>query len=162
MVDKNERNENNDTNESDASNMNGFLMGAFIGGVVGAAVALFLAPKSGRDFRDNLNDKATLLKEKTNQLCETTMNKGSEIANLAKEKGNAMTQAITPQSTGSHNKAKVSTSNSILEVETKYISIKPNVKKTPKADINEDDQHVRRKLEEAKKALDEAENKVKH
>jgi gas vesicle protein len=160
MEDKYDRIEINDSNENDASKMNGFLIGAFIGGVIGAAAALFLTPKSGRDFRDNINDQAALLKGKTNQLRETAINKGSEIANLAKEKGNVMAQAITPQSMGPKSEAK--TRNNIPEGETQYISIKPNVHKTTKVAIHEDDQDVRKKLEEAKRALDEAESKVKH
>ena len=36
----------------------GLLVGFFIGGVVGAVTALLLAPKSGRELRDDLRSKA--------------------------------------------------------------------------------------------------------
>lgn len=42
-----------------------FLAGALVGVVVGAAAALFLAPKSGKEFRGDLNTQVTSLKEKT-------------------------------------------------------------------------------------------------
>ncbi|WP_422122882.1 YtxH domain-containing protein [Planococcus sp. X10-3] len=42
-----------------------FLAGAFVGAVIGAAVALFLAPKSGKEFRGDLNTQVTSLKEKS-------------------------------------------------------------------------------------------------
>lgn len=42
-----------------------FLAGALVGVVIGAAAALFLAPKSGKEFRGDLNTQVTSLKEKT-------------------------------------------------------------------------------------------------
>jgi len=42
-----------------------FLAGALVGMVIGAAAALFLAPKSGKEFRGDLNTQVSSLKEKT-------------------------------------------------------------------------------------------------
>jgi gas vesicle protein len=100
-----------------------FLLGALIGGLVGAAAAIFLAPKSGRDLRSTLNNQAGTLKEKTVQLINKTK---------------------TP-----------------VEVEEdNYIPIGG----TPKATNGEavDEQSIREKLEEAKKAFEEEEYKVTH
>lgn len=44
-----------------------FLIGALIGGIIGAATALFLAPKSGKELRADLNTQASTLKEKASQ-----------------------------------------------------------------------------------------------
>lgn len=44
-----------------------FLIGALIGGIIGAATALFLAPKSGKELRADLNTQASTLKEKATQ-----------------------------------------------------------------------------------------------
>lgn len=41
-----------------------FLAGALVGMVIGAAAALFLAPKSGKEFRGDLNTQVSSLKEK--------------------------------------------------------------------------------------------------
>jgi gas vesicle protein len=49
-----------------------FLLGALIGGLVGAAAAIFLAPKSGRELRSTLNNQAGTLKEKTVYLMNKT------------------------------------------------------------------------------------------
>lgn len=49
-----------------------FLLGALIGGLVGAAAAIFLAPKSGKELRSTLNNQAESLKEKTVQLMNKT------------------------------------------------------------------------------------------
>lgn len=42
-----------------------FIAGAVVGAIIGAAAALFLAPKSGKEFRGDLNTQVTSLKEKT-------------------------------------------------------------------------------------------------
>lgn len=48
----------------DGINSKDFLIGTLIGGIVGATTALFLAPKSGKELRDDLNTQANALKEK--------------------------------------------------------------------------------------------------
>ena len=53
-----------------------FLLGALIGGLVGAAAAIFLAPKSGKEIRSTLNNQAGTLKEKTVQLMNKTKTPG--------------------------------------------------------------------------------------
>jgi gas vesicle protein len=101
-----------------------FLLGALIGGLVGAAAAIFLAPKSGKEIRTTLNNQAGTLKEKTVQLMNITK---------------------TPVD---------------AEEEEHYISI-GGVQKT-KGEETVDELAIRKKLEEAKKAFEEEENKVTH
>lgn len=50
----------------DESNVNvkDFVIGAFVGGIVGAAAALFLAPKTGKELRDDVATQASQIKEK--------------------------------------------------------------------------------------------------
>ena len=45
-------------------NTKDFLIGALVGGIVGAVTALLLAPKSGKEMRSDLNFQAHALKEK--------------------------------------------------------------------------------------------------
>lgn len=59
-------------NKSEDSSSSSFLLGALVGGLVGAAAAIFLAPKTGRDLRNTLNSQAGTLKEKTVQLMNKT------------------------------------------------------------------------------------------
>jgi len=101
-----------------------FLLGALIGGLVGAAAAIFLAPKSGKEIRSTLNNQAGTLKEKTVQL----MNKTKTPVEAADEE--------------------------------QYISI-GGIQKTKDEDTV-DELAIRKKLEEAKKAFEEEENKVTH
>ncbi|MGF2055752.1 YtxH domain-containing protein [Vagococcus fluvialis] len=56
----------------------GFLVGAIIGGAAAAAAALLLAPKSGKELREDLLD----------QLDEVSEGKASELAGIAQVKGN--------------------------------------------------------------------------
>lgn len=61
------------TNQNKSEDSSGsFLLGALIGGLVGAAAAIFLAPKTGRELRSTLNHQAGTLKEKTVHLINKT------------------------------------------------------------------------------------------
>ncbi len=70
------------------SGSSGFLIGAIVGGIIGAAAALMLAPKSGKELRTDLNTQASTLKEKT-----------SVYTDSAKEKSSGLTQQVKEQST---------------------------------------------------------------
>lgn len=45
-----------------------FLLGAVVGGVVGAATALLLAPKSGKELRTDISDQYRTVSEKTQKI----------------------------------------------------------------------------------------------
>jgi gas vesicle protein len=52
--------------------LSGFLTGAAVGAVVGAGVALLLAPKSGKDTREWLGAKSTQMKGRLAEAVERT------------------------------------------------------------------------------------------
>ena len=85
---------------SNDNNMNtkDFVIGALIGGIVGAASALLLAPKSGKELRQDINTQAITAKEKTNELTQTALEKGSVYATIAKEKSSTIAKAVSEQS----------------------------------------------------------------
>ncbi len=112
-----------DQNKSEDSS-GSFLLGALIGGLVGAAAAIFLAPKTGKELRNTLNNQAGTLKERT-------------VSLISKQK--------TPADT--------------VE-EDYYIPIGGVSKANQQGSV--DEQAIRQKLEEAKKALEEEEYKVTH
>lgn len=87
-------------------NTKDFLIGALIGGIVGATTALLLAPKSGKELRQDLNDQTYLMKEKTGQLKESALHKGNELAAAAKEKTSTLTHRVSEQSNEWLNKVK--------------------------------------------------------
>jgi gas vesicle protein len=85
---------------SNDNNMNtkDFLIGALVGGLVGAASALLLAPKTGKELREELNNQALTAKEKTSGLTQTALEKGSQYASLAKEKSSTIAKTVSEQS----------------------------------------------------------------
>jgi len=153
----------NQTRKEESSNS--FLLGAIIGGVVGAAAALLLAPRSGKDLRHTFNNQAGSIIDKTSSMRENVIHKGNELVS----KGSSLSQGIVLQSSGLLNKVKgkinPSHSEAEGEGETTYISIQSPVEKiTTKKSIeigNPNSSEIRRKLEEAEKALENEENKVK-
>lgn len=137
--------EQNQSKTEENINTKDFLIGALLGGIVGAATALFLAPKSGKELRSNINEQAFVLKVKTGKICETAVAKGNELAASAKDKTNVLSQTVSKQSAEWANKVK---------------NLKPSV--TPNGQANSrlvvnDEIHM--KLEETKKAFDETEVK---
>lgn len=79
----NNESKNNQNNQIDAKD---FLIGALVGGIVGAATALLLAPKSGKELRSDINEQVSNLKEKTDHWKDAAVEKSSEMAAAAKEK----------------------------------------------------------------------------
>jgi len=75
-----------------------FIMGAIVGGIVGAVTALLLAPKSGKEMREDLNEQAAILKERSLQLKDTAVEKGNEWISLAKEKSAEIAKTVNKQS----------------------------------------------------------------
>jgi len=154
--------ETNQTRNEESSSS--FLLGAIIGGVVGAAAALLLAPKSGKDLRDTFSNQSSSIMDKTATIRENVMNKSNELVS----KGSSLSQGIVLQSTELLNKVKGKiTSQGELEDEgeSSFIPIqtpKENIQSKKTSEIgNHDSSEIRRKLEEAEKAFEEEENKVK-
>lgn len=63
-----------------------FIVGAIIGGVVGAATALLLTPKSGKEIRSDLTNQVDTIKTKSNQFKAVATEKGNELIAATKEK----------------------------------------------------------------------------
>lgn len=128
--------------KDDQINTKDFLIGALIGAIAGAATALFLAPKSGKEMRNELNSQAIALKEKTIQLKDVALAKGNEVKEVAKEKTQSISQAVSKQSNEIINKVKnfKTTGEEVVEQE---------------GAVEQED--IQKKLEETKKAFDETE-----
>nr|WP_309099641.1 YtxH domain-containing protein [Fredinandcohnia onubensis] len=117
-----------------------FILGTIVGAAVGAATALFLAPKTGQEFRRQINDQASVVKEKTNSLSKTISEQSNQILTKVKD-------------------YKPSTGQS--EPEGGHVNNEPAAD-TATEETNQDsagsEQLFQEKLAEAKKALDDAEN----
>lgn len=173
----------------DSINSKDFMIGALIGGMIGAATALFMAPKTGKELRSDFNEQAKSLTEKTEKLRQTAMEKGTVLADTAKEKTGTVTEMVSSKSSDIVNKVKslkagkdengdaaddttnssnkdidvTGTSDSkIVAVETNLPESKDNKSKTTQADPTSGNKNTAKlKLDEAKKAFDETENKLK-
>ena len=129
----------------DSINSKDFMIGALIGGIVGAAVALFLAPKSGRELRSDINEGARYLSDKTEKMRQTAVEKGSEFAEVAKVKTSQITDSVSKQS-------------AVFKENVKNLRRKSSVEQNP-VDLVADQLTVDEtiSLDEAKQILEETE-----
>ncbi len=150
----NERNSYESVQDHGANNINAkdFLIGTLVGGIVGALTALLLAPKSGKELRGDLNGQVYLLREKTENLRETAIEKGSEITSTVKDKTSALSKRVSEQSQGLVNKVK-----RIKVVEEELSEGENAIDQLFETDLDSD---IQLKLEETKKAFDETESKI--
>ena len=71
---------------NDGGYTKGFLLGAIVGGAVGAITALLLAPKSGKELRGDIASKSTELYDKANDYFQNLeSNVGSVVTNTVNE-----------------------------------------------------------------------------
>jgi gas vesicle protein len=73
-------------------NSKDFLIGALVGGMIGATTAIFLAPKSGKELREGIQLQANEVIGKTGQITQQAKQKGNEIAEFAKQKSIEITE----------------------------------------------------------------------
>ena len=134
-----------------------FLLGTVIGGLVGAATALLLAPKSGKEIRTDINDQATYVRLKTEQMTNTAWEKGQNLAGNAKDKTIQLSDAISIQSSQVVNKVKEMTKTSGEQKELPPESLQVLEDEVESESISPVTEDVQEKLEEAKQAFDKVE-----
>jgi gas vesicle protein len=147
--------ENNQNTTESNINTKDFLIGTLIGGIVGATTALFLAPKSGKELRTDLNEQAGVWKEKTGQWKDNAVEKSNELAAVAKEKTSAISKSVQEQSSNIANKVKSYRGQSGEEVVNGELP-----QDAIASDLHQEDE-VTQKLEETKKAFEETEQTIK-
>ncbi|MET1014675.1 MAG: YtxH domain-containing protein [Paenisporosarcina sp.] len=79
---------------NDEVNSKDFVIGVLVGGIIGAAAALFLAPKSGRELRENVSLQAMQLKDKTADLSSTAKEKTSNLSTQLKEQSGQIVDKV--------------------------------------------------------------------
>ncbi|ANU11438.1 hypothetical protein A1A1_10001 [Planococcus antarcticus DSM 14505] len=77
-----------------------FLVGILVGGIIGAAAALFLAPKSGKEFQADLKTQATTLKEKAAQQSDSTSDDSAGFAQQLKEQSTKVVDKVKHMKAG--------------------------------------------------------------
>lgn len=87
-----------ETNESiygeESLGMKNFVVGTIVGGLVGAATALLLAPKTGVELRSDVITQASSLKEKGVELSSTAKEKTVQISNQLKEQTSTLVEMV--------------------------------------------------------------------
>ncbi len=73
-----------------------FVFGAIVGSAIGAVAALLLAPKSGREMREEITEQAEELKMKSIELTTIARDKATEITSVAKETAEDLTNKLKP------------------------------------------------------------------
>lgn len=96
----------------DGINSKDFIIGSLVGGIIGATTALFLAPKSGKELRDDLGQQATVVKDRTGKFTNEAFEISNDIANIAKEKTSTLSQVVAEQSSQIMNKVRDLTNSS--------------------------------------------------
>lgn len=156
MMAGNERNHYESNKETENQmNTKDFFMGVLVGGLVGSLAALLLAPKSGKQLRGDLNNQAYVVREKTDQIRESAMIKGSELTSTVKDKTTFISKKVAEQSADIVKKVKglhADGENNPLESANPVDEL---FEQNPKSDLQ-------KKLEETKRAFDETESKINH
>jgi gas vesicle protein len=80
-------------------NMKDFIIGALVGGMVGAAAGLLLAPKSGRDLRSDVATQAITLRDKGVELSTTAKEKTVKLSNQLKEQSVQLVDKVKSKNT---------------------------------------------------------------
>lgn len=102
----------------------GWLWGALVGGVVGSAAALLLAPKSGRELRKDLAEGSRQLAEKSQAAFEKVGEAGAGIVSIVKETTDCLVREVQAQyahhkEDGTETELQVSATEEFLDEEKK-------------------------------------------
>src|SRR4030043_2107027 len=96
-----------------------FLAGFLVGGVIGAAVALILAPQSGEETRTLIHDRSIELKDKAVEKAETARIKAEAAAADARARADELVKLtqdkaaeLTKKATAGQNKPQSSSGGS--------------------------------------------------
>ncbi|WP_338472050.1 YtxH domain-containing protein [Niallia sp. XMNu-256] len=146
-----ERNSFESDKRDDGIHAKDFVIGAVTGAIIGSLAALLFTPKSGREFRQDLNDQAFTLRDKTDHIRSQAVLKGNELSSTVKDKTSTISRKVSEQS---------------VDLVKKVKNLKPadgDVENPIDELFQQDSQsEIQRKLDETKKAFDETESKLGH
>ncbi|MEG0449994.1 MAG: YtxH domain-containing protein [Lysinibacillus sp.] len=80
--------------EEENVNMKDFVIGALVGGIVGAAAGLLLAPKPGKDLRNDVAVQAVTLKDKSAELSSTAKDKTLLLSKQIQEQSSQLVEKV--------------------------------------------------------------------
>lgn len=82
----------------DTMHVKDFVIGALVGGIVGAAAALLLAPKSGSELRGDVAIQAVSLKDKGVELSHVAKDKTAQLSSQIKEQSTQLVDKVITKS----------------------------------------------------------------
>jgi gas vesicle protein len=145
---------------NESSSTKDFLVGAILGGVVGAATALFLAPKAGKELLHDLNGQAGVWKEKGIDLTDTVKEKGTEFISIAKDKTDQISNVVSKTSVDIMDKVKNTKGQD--NIADHFDELKEQASDLSASLKSSEFDEIQQKLEETKRAFDETESKYNH
>lgn len=80
--------------EQDSVNTKDFVIGVLVGGILGAAAGLLLAPKAGSDLRSEAAVQAVKLKDKSVALSSTAKDKTVQLSTQLKEQSTNLVEKV--------------------------------------------------------------------
>lgn len=80
--------------EPDSVNTKDFVIGVLVGGIIGAAAGLLLAPKAGSDLRSDAASQAVKLKDKGVALSSTAKDKTAQLSSQLKEQSTHLVEKV--------------------------------------------------------------------
>lgn len=138
------------------SNAGSFLVGAIVGGVIGAATALFLAPKTGKEMREDFSTQAVQLKEKGIEISAVAKDKATEFSSVAKDKATEFSSVAKDKATEFSSVAKEKTDEVTKSIQEQSGQIVDKVKTmTSKTSVPMDDGTASSEGEEATEYIEE-------
>ncbi|TCP30630.1 YtxH-like protein [Scopulibacillus darangshiensis] len=72
-------------NNSNSINTKDFIIGTFVGGMIGAFSALLLAPKSGEELRKDLGGQSKDVLQKSTEVAKSLTDQSQQLVGKAKE-----------------------------------------------------------------------------
>lgn len=149
-------------NEEEEAGVGSFLFGALVGGVIGAATALFLAPKTGKEMRSDFSTQANQIKDKSIELSGIAKDKATQYGSVAKEKATEYGAIAKDKASEFASTAKEKTDEVTKTIQQQSGQIVDKVKSYKKdATIPMDDGTASSEGEEAIDFVDKVETKVK-
>lgn len=80
--------------EKENVNMKDFVIGALVGGIVGTAVGLLLAPKTGKELRDEVAVQAGQLKDRSAELSTSAKDRTLQLSKQLQEQSNQLLEKV--------------------------------------------------------------------
>jgi gas vesicle protein len=109
---------------SDASFTKGFIFGTLIGGAIGAITALLLAPKSGKELRQDIAEKSSEIYGKASDLFNQVESKVSSTIGTAINEGKERGKKIVSDAKNQADSLLQSAEKVLYEAKTKAATAK--------------------------------------